>query len=428
MIDFGHRSRLASPFCLGLTMGISLSISFAMMACSSDLQGPLDKGSQTLPTPEGRAASTQAQDLSTNSGQRTRTSNPFEGARFHMDPRFSKRVEETAGHYPALAPKMAKVATLPTAVWIDAIASVGQVAQTLDAAAAEQESGGQPVLSIFVLYDLPNRDCAAHSSAGELSVDHGGEARYRKDFIDPVAAALAAHPSQRAVILLEPDSLANLATNGSLPTCGASDAAYRRSIAYAITKLDMAHVDVYLDAAHAGWLGWGANRSKIAAIYKSVLAASGGAGRIRGFFTNVSNYNVLRGDDGRRLEPSTPCPDELTYVAKLRETLAAEGIVGEGFVIDTSRNGRGGIRTAWGHWCNIAGAGLGERPRAAPAPGIDAYFWVKPPGDSDGSSDPNDPNSDPECRSRDAAKDAPPAGRWFPAYFADLVSKADPPL
>ena len=29
---------------------------------------------------------------------------------------------------------------------------------------------------------------------------------------------------------------------------------------------------------------------------------------------------------------------------------------------------------------------LGERPRATPASGIDAYVWVKPPGESDGSS------------------------------------------
>ena len=39
-----------------------------------------------------------------------------------------------------------------------------------------------------------------------------------------------------------------------------------------------------------------------------------------------------------------------------------------------------------------AGAGIGERPRAAPAAGIDAYVWIKPPGESDGSSSliPND--------------------------------------
>jgi cellulose 1,4-beta-cellobiosidase len=420
-----HRIRFASFPWLELAAGASVALS----ACSSDLKVPMDMGSQSLPAPEARAASAEElADESAAHGQRTRSTNPFEGAQFHVDPAFSQHVAATSALYPALASKMDRVAALPTAVWIDTIAAIGRVTQTLDAAAAEGLSAGPPVLSVFVLYDLPNRDCAARSSGGELVVEHGGEGRYRSDFIDPIAAAIAAHPSQRAVVLLEPDSLANIATNAGIPNCAASDAAYRRSIAYAISKLAIPNVDVYLDAAHAGWLGWTPNRTKIAAIYKDVLGTAGGASKIRGFFTNVSNYNVLQGDDGRRLEPSTPCPDELTYVAKLRETLAAEGIVGEGFVIDTGRNGRAGIRTSWGHWCNVAGAGLGERPRAAPAPGIDAYFWVKPPGDSDGSSDPTSAQFDPECGSRDAARGAPSAGQWFPAYFADLVRNAAPAL
>jgi cellulose 1,4-beta-cellobiosidase len=401
--------------------------SFATAACTTDLQGSVDRSSQPLPAaPEAHGSSETLHEPA--HGQRTRASNPFEGARLHVDSQFSRNVEATSALYPALASQMAKVATVPTAVWVDAIASVERVSQTLDAAAAEDARGGPPVLSVFVLYDLPNRDCAARSSAGELSVESGGEARYRRDFVDPIVAAVAAHPTQRVVVLLEPDSLANLATNAGVAKCAASDAAYRRSIAYAISRLAMPQVDTYLDAAHAGWLGWTPNRRKIAAIFKDVLAAAGGAGQIRGFFTNVSNYNVLEGDDGRRLEPSTPCPDELTYISKLRDTLAAEGIVGEGFVIDTGRNGRPGIRTSWGHWCNVAGAGLGERPRASPAPGVDAYFWVKPPGDSDGSSDPADPRFDPECGSKDAARGAPAAGQWFPAYFADLVRHAAPPL
>jgi cellulose 1,4-beta-cellobiosidase len=405
---------------------LAVSASVAMSGCSSDLKGPLDMGSQSLPQPESRSAISASKGMA--QGEPTRLVNPFDGARFHVESSFSQHVGATAALYPALASKMARVAAFPTAVWIDAIAGIGRVTQTLDAAAAEGASGEHPVLSVFVLYDLPNRDCAARSSAGELSVDGGGEARYRTEFIDPIATAIAAHPTTRIVVLLEPDSLANLATNANIPRCAEADAAYRRSTAYAISKLAMAHVDVYLDAAHAGWLGWAANRTKIAAIYKNVLGAAGGAGKIRGFFTNVSNYNVLRGDDGRRLEPSTPCPDELTYIGKLRETLARDGIVGEGFVIDTGRNGRAGIRTAWGHWCNVAGAGLGEPPKASPMPGIDAYFWVKPPGDSDGSSDPADPQFDPECGSRDAARGAPPAGQWFPAYFADLVRYATPAL
>ena len=45
----------------------------------------------------------------------------------------------------------------------------------------------------------------------------------------------------------------------------------------------------------------------------------------------------------------------------------------------------------------IKGAGLGERPRAEPIRGIDAYFWIKPPGESDGVSDPKAPRYDEMC-------------------------------
>lgn len=58
-----------------------------------------------------------------------------------------------------------------------------------------------------MLFDLPNRDCAAKASAGELTVQHHGEARYRSDFIDPIAAAFGARAGQRVAVLVEPDSL-----------------------------------------------------------------------------------------------------------------------------------------------------------------------------------------------------------------------------
>src|ERR1019366_10646253 len=110
----------------------------------------------------------------------------------------------------------------------------------------------------------------------------------------------------------------------------------------------MPNVWLYLDAAHAGWLGWKRNRAKIAAIYRDVLADAGGSDRVRGFATNVSNYDALRGGDLARLEPSDPCPDELTYVAELGASLAAGGVTGKGFLIDTSRNVRSGTRTRAG--------------------------------------------------------------------------------
>jgi cellulose 1,4-beta-cellobiosidase len=159
-----------------------------------------------------------------------------------------------------------------------------------------------------------------------------------------------------------------------------------------------------------------------------VLTMAGGVNRVRGFATNVSNYNPLHGEDGKKLEPSNPAPNETMYVQKLAETLTKAGIANKGFIIDTSRNGREGLRHKWGNWCNIKGAGLGERPKVAPAPLVDAYFWVKPPGDSDGTSDASAQRFDENCKSEDAAPDAPEAGQWFQPYFLELLKNANPPL
>jgi len=281
---------------------------------------------------------------------------------------------------------------------------------------------------VFVIYDLPNRDCAAAGSRGELFVDKGGEARYQTEFIDVIAAAFAAHPNQKAAVILEPDSLPNLVTNLELPSCAAAADVYRRSVAYAITKLSMPNVFIYLDAAHAGWLGWPRNLAKIVQVYKEVLTAAGGADRIRGFALNVSNYDVVTDPTNQRANPDEPSPDELTYARDLSDGLAGVGITGKGFLIDTGRNGKPGIRTAPGNWCNVKGAGLGERPRAAPAPLIDAYVWIKVPGESDGTADTKAARFDPNCASDDATPGAPEAGKLFEPYLVDLVKNANPPL
>jgi len=355
--------------------------------------------------------------------------NPFVGADFFVDSGYGKKVAASMkAAPPELAKKMAKLERMPTALWMISIASVGALPSWLDGAAKQQKKSKKPVVPIVVVYDLPNRDCSSESSAGELDAANGGEARYRSEFIDKIAEQLSAHPEQRIVVLLEPDSLPNVATNLNVEKCRLSADVYQSAVAYAISKLSLPNVYLYLDAAHAGWLGWDANRNSAAKVFKAVLDKAGGPDRIRGFVTNVSNYNALDGEWGKKLEPSNPCPNELAYIEKLNESLTAAGIPNKGFLIDTSRNGVADARSRWGSWCNVKNAGVGERPRAAPRPLIDAYIWVKPPGESDGVSDPNAPRYDESCRSPDSAPDAPQAGEWFEPYFRDLVTKANPPL
>jgi cellulose 1,4-beta-cellobiosidase len=160
--------------------------------------------------------------------------------------------------------------------------------------------------------------------------------------------------------------------------------------------------------------------------------------------------------------------DELSFAQAFRQRLVQAGFPsGVGMLIDTSRNGWGGSarptgpgpqtsvdayvdggrtdrRIHKGNWCNQAGAGLGERPTAAPAAGIDAYVWIKPPGESDGASEeiPNDEGKgfdrmcDPTYEGNalngynpsGSLPDAPLSGHWFPAQFQQLMQNAYPPL
>ena len=134
------------------------------------------------------------------------------------------------------------------------------------------------------------------------------------------------------------------------------------------------------------------------------------------------------------------------------------------YVIDTSRNGQGPfdatteysaapynqpatVITALnaGNWCNPPGAGLGLRPSANTGVSLlDAYLWVKTPGESDGSCDKagnardwNYSDYNPWNLSSAAAEslfdplwgiDDPAAGVWFPQQALQLAQLANPKL
>ncbi|MBN1655186.1 MAG: glycoside hydrolase family 6 protein [Deltaproteobacteria bacterium] len=358
----------------------------------------------------------------------TKADNPFTGARFFINPAYVESVEAAAAADQAYGELLMKVAAFPTAFWLDDIDALQNLSTVLDQALEQQAKTAQPVVPVFVVYNLPNRDCAAASSNGELTIEGRGEERYRTEYIDVIESQFRAHGSQRIVAIIEPDSLPNIVTNMTVPKCAASKEVYLRSVAYAISKLSMPHVYLYLDAAHAGWLGWEGNRAGASRVFRHVLNLAGGIDKIRGFATNVSNYTPLYENEGGRLDSSNPCPNEMTYVKELADDLEDVGIENPGFIIDTSRNGRAGIRKAWGSWCNIKGAGLGERPRVSPAELVDAFFWIKPPGESDGTSDASAPRFDPSCQSSDSAQGAPQAGQWFQSFFVELARNANPPL
>ncbi|GFH79734.1 hypothetical protein Sgou_44040 [Streptomyces gougerotii] len=80
------------------------------------------------------------------------------------------------------------------------------------------------------------------------------------------------------------------------------------------------------------------------------------------------------------------------------------------FVVDTSRNGNGPFTDGdpAERWCNPPGRALGEAPTTRTGDDlVDAYLWIKRPGESDG-----------EC------KGGPKAGQWWPEYALGLAKAA----
>lgn len=108
--------------------------------------------------------------------------------------------------------------------------------------------------------------------------------------------------------------------------------------------------------------------------------------------------------------------------------LAAAGMPNHA-IIDNGRNGVQGLREEWGNWCNVDGAGFGARPTADTGVELaDAFVWVKPGGESDGTSDSSAVRFDEFCGKSDAFQPSPEAGEWNQAYFEMLIANANPPL
>lgn len=419
--------------------------------------------------------------------------NPFAGATWYVNEYWANSVEGAAQRAGGdLGEKMMAVADEPTFVWMDRISAIGGNADGpglrahLDAA-LEQQQGSTPIVFGLVIYDLPGRDCFALASNGELPATAAGLARYKSEYIDPIADMLAepAYEDIRFTAVIEPDSLPNLVTNMSHQACATAAPYYRQGVAYALDQLHaIPNVYTYVDAAHSGWLGWDSNLGPAVQLFAEVAQSTqAGFASIDGFVTNTANTTPLEEPfltdptlsvGGNPVRSSSYYEwnsyfDEADFTQAFKQRLVAAGFPSSvGMIVDTSRNGWGGPdrptaaststtlntyvnesridrRTHRGAWCNPLGAGIGERPVASPAahPHLDAYVWVKPPGESDGSSSeiPNDEGKsfdrmcDPTYNSdklggalTGATPDAPVSGKWFEAQFRTLVANAYPAI
>ncbi|WP_236240816.1 glycoside hydrolase family 6 protein [Streptomyces sp. CC228A] len=414
----------------------------------------------------------------------SKVDNPYVGAKVYVNPEWADNARAEPGG--------SRIADQPTGVWLDRTAAIaganGKMGLRAHLDEALRQKGDGELTIQLVIYNLPGRDCAALASNGELGANEID--RYKAEYIDPIAAILGdpKYAGLRIVTTVELDSLPNLVTNvtpraTATPNCDVMKANgnYVKGVGYALNKLGaVPNVYNYVDAGHHGWLGWDDNFGPSAQIFKEAATAEGSTvSKVHGFIVNTANYSALKEDhftiddtvNGTSVRQSkwvdwNRYTDELSYAQAMRDELVRIGFdAGIGMLIDTSRNGWGGAnrpsgpgattnvdtyvdggrydrRFNTGNWCNQAGAGLGERPQAAPEPGIDAYVWMKPPGESDGASKsiPNDEGKgfdrmcDPTYTGNPrnnhnmsgALPEAPVSGHWFSAQFQELMRNAHP--
>ncbi len=369
----------------------------------------------------------------------------------------------------------------PQAVWFTA-GTPREVRQDVRQVVTRAEDKG--TIPVLVAYNVPFRDCAQFSAGGATTA-----AEYEA-WIDAFASGIGKRP---AIVILEPDGLGIIpwydpygSADGSaaLEWCQPAEADPATAAADRFAMLGHAvdalaalpHVTTYLDGTHSAWLGVGDIAHRLAQA--DVAGADG-------FYLDVSNYQLTANNRqyGRWISSCLAyatdvapgdffgCPNQYwnggplpAHIAELLgewtgvalspfgewsdgtddpalnssginlryDTMLGGAAPTTGFVIDTSRNGRG----PWQppaypdpqDWCNPPGRGLGLPPTLDTGEAlVDAYLWVKIPGESDGECTrglgPAGETVDPEWGLVD-----PAAGRWFPEMALDLVANADPPV
>ncbi|KAF8649386.1 hypothetical protein AX16_005827 [Volvariella volvacea WC 439] len=360
--------------------------------------------------------------------------NPFLGKQFYANKSYAKKLETTINTFLRRgdllnAARTRTVQRTGTFVWISKSADIANIKPLIQEAKLAQLVSRKPQVVQLVVYNLPDRDCSAKASDGEFHLDDDGFNKY-KNFVDRISAELSTRDAKDLTfaVVLEPDSLGNLVTNLGVPKCAGAAQAYKDGVSYLISKLQQPNVHLYLDAAHGGWLGWDGNLEPTAILFAEVLQNAGPGARVRGVATNVSNYNQYNATVREPYTEWNNSWDEKHYANSLAPFLTAHGYPAH-FIVDQGRSGQHGLREEWGYWCNIKGAGFGTRPTTdTDDPLVDAIVWVKPGGESDGTSDSTAVRFDEMCVGPAAHVPAPEAGEWFNDYVIELVKKANPPL
>ena len=120
-----------------------------------------------------------------------RTVTEFFFLKIYLSPFYASEVQAAAAQITdsTLKAKAASVANIPTFTWFDVIAKTSQLGTYLADASAKAKASGQKYLVQIVVYDLPDRDCAALASNGEFSIADNGLNNY-KTYIDQLVAQI----------------------------------------------------------------------------------------------------------------------------------------------------------------------------------------------------------------------------------------------
>ena len=313
-------------------------------------------------------------------GAVTGPKNPLAGAKFYVDPQSSAAMQAVQWQTsrPDDARAMQLLAQQPMAKWLTSADSLDAELDAYIAAAAARDE-----TAVFVLYNIPNRDCGLYSSGGAASIEE------YQAFVTAFANRIK---TVKAAVIVEPDAIANIAVNGDDDNECLSSAQrqeYLGGLKHAVSSLKAAGASVYIDAGNSGWVR---DISRLALVLKQA-----NIDMADGFSLNVSNFRTT--------------DQSVSYGNSLSDELG-----GAHFVIDTSRNGLGNFENPdyrnFG-WCNPPGRALGHYPTADTGyDRVDAFLYVKTPGESDGQ----DPNPK-KCF------DGPRAGEWWPDYALGLIQR-----
>lgn len=352
-----HNGRFGMRGAAAAAAGLALLL--AGCSASDDAKGGGDRAGASEGADAGGAAGGNPAGI----GQRPADSVPYwvnpDGTAARQVAAYTKDGNEKA------AALIRRIAEQPVGEWVGA-ENPGAEAKGFTEAAAKADRQ-----AVLVLYNIPHRDCGQFSKGGAADGD-----AYRA-WVEAVAQGIG---DRGATVILEPDAVVHL-VDGCTPL-KLHEERYDL-LKGAVERLKKQRgTRVYLDAGNAGW------RSPDA-LFDSLRRA--GIGAADGFAVNVSNFQTTAAS------------------TRFGKQLSAK-VGGKPFVIDTSRNGNGPYTASDSEetWCNPPGRALGEPPTTGTGEDlVDAYLWIKRPGESDG-----------DCRG------GPKAGEWWPAYALDLVRAA----